>query len=68
MTLINQKLNRGEVLLKMSIVTDTEAPTQQNGQSFKNKSNSLCPSRAELKIKKCHTVQPKSAAKKLNRF
>ncbi len=43
----------------MRIVTGTEAPTKQNGQSFKNKSNSLCPGRAELKIKKRHTVHPK---------
>jgi hypothetical protein len=47
----------------MSIVTDTEAPTKQNWQSFKNKSNSLCPSRAELKTKKRHTVHPKAQLK-----
>ena len=59
MTLIKQKLNRGEVVLKNEHCNRYEAQQKRNGKSFKNKSNSLCPSRAELKIKKRHTVHPK---------
>jgi hypothetical protein len=56
------------VLLKNEHCNRYRSPTKRNGQSFKNKSNSLCLGRAELKIKKCHTVQPKAQRKNRTGF
>jgi hypothetical protein len=65
---MNQKLNRGEVLAKIKAIYQTSKPNKKRkGQTFKNKSNSQCQSRADLRLLKA-TPSTKKAKRKTEPF